>query len=60
MTKKALLVGLNRYPDPENTLRGCINDVRQVGDLLRAHFGFAGDGSVRLLTDAPAPPRRRS
>ena len=54
MARKALLVGLNRYPDPENTLRGCINDVRQVSDLLYSRFGFAADGSIRLLTDARA------
>jgi len=54
MARKALLVGLNRYPDPENTLRGCINDVRQIGDLLHSHFGFAADGAIRLLTDARA------
>ncbi len=54
MTRKALLVGLNHYPDPENTLRGCLNDVRQVNDLLSSRFGFAVDGSIRLLTDARA------
>jgi metacaspase-1 len=54
MAKKALLVGLNGYPDPANTLRGCINDVRQVSDLLHSHFGFGADGSIRLLTDARA------
>jgi uncharacterized caspase-like protein len=54
MAKKALLVGLNHYPDPENTLRGCINDVHQVNDLLRAHFGFTNGSAVRLLTDARA------
>jgi hypothetical protein len=54
MAKRALLVGINRYPDPENALRGCLNDVRQVGDLLRAHFGFGGNGAVRNLTDAHA------
>jgi metacaspase-1 len=54
MTRKALLVGLNHYPDPENTLKGCINDVRQVSDLLYSQFGFAADGAIRLLTDARA------
>jgi hypothetical protein len=54
MARKALLVGLNRYPDPENTLKGCINDVRQVSDLLYSRFGFPADGSTRLLTDARA------
>ncbi len=57
MAKRALLVGLNRYPDPENTLRGCINDVRQVEDLLRARFGFEQAGAIRLLTDAEATTR---
>lgn len=54
MAKRALLVGINRYPDPEDALRGCLNDVRQVGDLLHVHFGFGGNGAVRLLTDAHA------
>jgi metacaspase-1 len=54
MANKALLVGLNHYPDPENTLRGCLNDVRQISALLHSHFGFAADGSIRLLTDARA------
>jgi hypothetical protein len=54
MAKKALLVGLNHYPDPENTLRGCLNDVRQVHDLLHTHFGFADNGAVQLLTDVGA------
>ena len=54
MARRALLVGLNHYPDPENTLRGCINDVRQVSDLLYSRFGFDAHGSIRLLTDARA------
>ncbi len=54
MAKRALLVGINQYPDPANELRGCLNDVRQVGELLRAHFGFGGDATTRLLTDAHA------
>ncbi len=54
MAKRALLVGINAYPDPENTLKGCVNDVRQVSDLLYQHFGFGADGSIRLLTDARA------
>jgi metacaspase-1 len=54
MTKKALLVGLNRYPDPENTLRGCLNDVRQIHAMLLEHRGFREDGSIVTLTDAEA------
>ncbi len=54
MAKKALLVGLNATPTPRTPCRGCINDVRQVSDLLHSHFGFGADGSIRLLTDARA------
>jgi hypothetical protein len=54
MARKGLLVGLNRYPDPDHSLKGCINDVRQVSELLHSRFGFAADGSIRLLTDERA------
>jgi hypothetical protein len=52
--KKALLVGINRYPDPGNELKGCVNDVRQMADTLKGRYGFAGDGNLRILTDARA------
>ena len=52
--KKALLVGINRYPDPANELKGCVNDVRQVADTLKSRCGFPGGGSMRILTDARA------
>jgi metacaspase-1 len=54
MAKKALLVGLNRYPDPQNALNGCINDVQQVAALLADRHGFDADGEIRLLTDERA------
>src|SRR3989304_4521913 len=52
--KKALLVGINRYPDPRNELKGCVNDVRQVAGMLKERYGFPGDADMRLLTDARA------
>jgi len=52
--KKALLVGINRYPDPRNELQGCVNDVRQMADTLKTRYGFPGDGNMRILTDARA------
>ena len=52
--KKALLVGINRYPDPRNELKGCVNDVRQMAETLKSRYGFAGDGNMRILTDARA------
>lgn len=52
--KKALLIGINRYPDPNNELKGCVNDVRQMADTLQHRYGFSGDGNLRVLTDARA------
>jgi hypothetical protein len=52
--KKALLVGINRYPDPRNELKGCVNDVRQVAETLKSRYGFVGEGKMRILTDARA------
>jgi hypothetical protein len=54
MNRKALLVGINRYPDPQHELKGCINDVLLVGKTLREQYGFNGNGSLRVLTDARA------
>lgn len=54
MKKKALLVGINRYPDPNDSLNGCLNDVRLMEETLRGEYGFAGKEDVRLLTDSAA------
>ena len=39
MAKRALLVGINRYPDPRNNLKGCVNDA-----LLMANHGAVAYG----------------
>ncbi len=52
--KKALLVGINRYPDPRNGLKGCVNDVRQMAETLKGRYGFPGGENMRILTDARA------
>jgi len=54
MKKKALLVGINKYPDPRDGLRGCVNDVRLVEETLRREYGFAGKDNVRILIDSGA------
>jgi len=54
MTKKALLAGINRYPDPAHALKGCINDVRLLEETLRAQYGFTENGNLRILTDGAA------
>lgn len=33
--RKALLVGINDYPDPANQLNGCINDVFRMSEVLQ-------------------------
>lgn len=52
--KKALLVGLNHYPNPENNLKGCINDVLQTSRILQEAYGFDAASEIRLLTDERA------
>lgn len=54
MRRRALLVGINRYPDPRNNLKGCVNDVLQVSRMLQEGFGFDDVRQIRLLTDARA------
>jgi hypothetical protein len=49
---KALLVGINQYPSP-NELSGCINDVMDMAEFLVAHCHFSPK-DVRLLTDERA------
>lgn len=53
MTRKAFLVGINRYPDPRNNLKGCVNDILLMSKTLREEYGFEGR-NVRLLTDERA------
>jgi hypothetical protein len=48
---KALLAGINAYKDAP--LRGCINDVMQMKDLLQRYHGFPDEG-IRLLLDGAA------
>jgi len=58
MARRALLVGLNHYPDPANNLRGCVNDVLQVSSLLQRGFLFDASADIRLLTDERATTGR--
>lgn len=51
--RRALLVGINQYPDPRNNLKGCVNDVLLMGKTITEHFGFNPE-DVRLLTDKRA------
>lgn len=54
MKRKAFLVGLNRYPDPRNNLKGCVNDVLLIAKTLREQYGFTGPSDIKMLTDERA------
>lgn len=51
----ALLVGINRYPwfAPRGQLRGCVNDVQVMRQILVESFDFPED-HITLLTDSLA------
>ncbi len=53
MVKKALLVGIN-YPGTPNELRGCVNDVIAMSQLLAEQYGFTDPNNRRMLTDSSA------
>lgn len=47
--KKAVLVGIN-YKNSDLQLRGCINDVRNMTDVLTKNFGFENE-NMKILTE---------
>lgn len=49
MTKKALLVGINKYKYVK-PLNGCVNDVRNMADILTSFYGFSAD-EIRTIVD---------
>lgn len=51
MAIKALLVGINAYQGAP--LRGCVNDIRGIREVLEAQYGLQA-GDARLLLDQDA------
>jgi hypothetical protein len=49
---RALLVGINNYPDP-NKLNGCVNDINDMAEFITDRCGFHHK-DVRMLTDKRA------
>jgi len=49
--KKAFLVGINKYKD--SPLRGCINDVVVIYQILTTKFSFTAD-NIKVITDNEA------
>ncbi len=54
MNNKALLVGINKYPDPRNELRGCINDILDMEAFLSVQHTTYKKASIKKLTDKQA------
>ena len=52
--KKALLIGIN-YPGTAAELRGCVNDVMLMKDVISDQYGFE---EVKLVTDNDATTSR--
>ena len=50
--QRALLVGINNYPDPRNRLQGCVNDVFLVSSVLQ-ELGIEAD-DIRVVLDERA------
>lgn len=50
MIKRALLIGINYKNDPGSVLRGCINDIRHIRDILVYNCGYEPQ-NIRVLTE---------
>ena len=49
MVKKALLIGIN-YKGSLDELRGCINDIRNINDILKNNCDYC-EKNIKLLTE---------
>lgn len=54
MKRKALLVGINKYPDPRNSLRGCINDILDLEHFIAVENKVYPSDQIKKLTDQDA------
>ena len=54
MNNKALLVGINAYPNPNNNLRGCINDIVDMEYFIASKNKVYQKENIRTLTDSRA------
>ena len=54
MNNKALLVGINAYPNPSNNLRGCINDIVDMEYFIAIQNKVYAKENIKTLTDSRA------
>jgi tetratricopeptide (TPR) repeat protein len=51
--RRALLIGINEYKSESLTLRGCVNDVSLIKEILQKKFGFE-EADIITLTNGTA------
>ena len=54
MKNKALLVGINKYPNPSNELRGCVNDILDMEHYIAETQKVYAKENIKKLTDQHA------
>jgi len=54
MKNKALLVGINKYPDPRNELRGCVNDILDMEHFIADTNKIYLKENIKKVTDKQA------
>jgi hypothetical protein len=54
MKSKALLVGINQYPNPRNSLRGCVNDILDMEHFIAVQNKVYPPDQIKKLTDKEA------
>jgi len=54
MKNKALLVGINKYPNPSNELRGCINDILDMEHFIAEKNKVYQKENIKKVTDKDA------
>ena len=56
-SRRALLVGINEFPTSSWKLRGCVNDMLDMNDVLKRFYGFK-DGEIHMVQDRDATGKR--
>jgi len=54
MNNKALLVGINAYPNPNNNLRGCVNDILDMEYFIASKNKVYAKENIKTLSDSKA------
>ena len=54
MNNKALLIGINAYPNANNNLRGCINDIVDMEYFIASKNKVYQKENIKTLTDSRA------